>query len=115
MNLGMETEQVEFKKSTAELKEGIVSIAAILNKHGKGSLFFGVMPTGEVCGQEISESTLRQISQAVGNSIEPRIVPTIEPLWMMLDIITCAFRSKVTKRPMLAREPTVFALLTKTW
>lgn len=31
MNLGSETEQVEFKKSTSELREGMESIASILN------------------------------------------------------------------------------------
>lgn len=30
MNLGYETEQIEFKKSTAELKEGIISLSAML-------------------------------------------------------------------------------------
>ena len=30
-----ESETLEFKKSTSELKEGIISIAAILNKHQK--------------------------------------------------------------------------------
>lgn len=33
-----ETETVEFKKSFAELKAGLVSFAAILNKHGAGIL-----------------------------------------------------------------------------
>ena len=37
-----ETETLELKKSTSELKEGVVSIAAILNKHGKGELYFGI-------------------------------------------------------------------------
>jgi len=37
----METEHLEFKKSTAELKEGIISIAAMLNKHQQGKLVFG--------------------------------------------------------------------------
>ncbi|OKZ55655.1 MAG: hypothetical protein BHV94_00690 [Clostridiales bacterium 59_14] len=37
MNLGRETETLEFKKSTGELKEGIISIGAILNKHQKGA------------------------------------------------------------------------------
>ena len=32
MSLGHETEQVEFKKFTSELKEGAVSVVAILNK-----------------------------------------------------------------------------------
>ena len=34
MNLGHEDEYTEFKKSTSELKEGMESIASILNKHG---------------------------------------------------------------------------------
>ncbi|WP_165252892.1 ATP-binding protein [Adlercreutzia sp. ZJ304] len=77
MNLGQEDEYTEFKKTTSELKEGMESIAAILNKHGKGVLYFGVNPDGEVCGQDVSESTLRKISQAIGNSIDPTIYPIV--------------------------------------
>ncbi|MEG0015461.1 MAG: ATP-binding protein, partial [Gordonibacter sp.] len=80
MNLGRETEQVEFKKSTSELKEAVVSAASILNKHARGTLYFGVKPNGDVCGQDVAESTLRQISQAIGNLIEPRIHPTVDAL-----------------------------------
>ena len=36
-----ETETREFKRSTSELKEAVISIAAMLNKHGAGELFFG--------------------------------------------------------------------------
>lgn len=37
-----ESEQLEFKKSTSELKEAVVSIVAILNKHqqGKVTIYF---------------------------------------------------------------------------
>ena len=77
MNLGHEDEQREFKKSTSELKEGVASIASILNKHGSGELCFGVLKDGEVCGQDVSESTLREISQAIGNHIEPSIYPSV--------------------------------------
>lgn len=77
MNLGHEDECREFKKSTSEMKEGMASIAAILNKHGAGELYFGVSKDGEVCGQDVSESTLREISQSVGNSIAPAIYPEI--------------------------------------
>ena len=31
MNLGKESERVAFKRSTSELKEGIVSLASMLN------------------------------------------------------------------------------------
>lgn len=77
MNLGHETETLEFKKTTGELKEGIISIAAILNKHQKGELYFGIKPDGTPLGQQISEKTLRDISQEIANHIEPRIYPEI--------------------------------------
>ncbi len=38
MNLGIESETLEFKKSTGELKEAIHSICAILNKHHHGEI-----------------------------------------------------------------------------
>ena len=79
MNLGMESETVEHKRSTSEMREAMESVASILNKHGSGSLYFGVRPSdGEVVGQDVSEKTLRDISQAFTNCIEPRVVPTIE-------------------------------------
>ena len=81
MNLGMEDEYTEHKRSTSELREGMESVASILNKHGHGTLYFGVRPSdGEVVGQDVSEKTLRDISQAFTNHIEPRVYPTIEHL-----------------------------------
>ncbi len=77
MNIGTETEQIEFKKTTGELKEGIISIGAMLNKHGSCDLYFGVRNDGEAVGQQIGNDTLREISQAVANSIKPQIIPTI--------------------------------------
>ena len=80
MNLGMEDERTEHKRSTGEMREGMESIASILNKHGHGTLYFGVRNDGEVVGQDVSDKTLRDVSQAVGNRIEPRIYPQIERL-----------------------------------
>jgi len=77
MKIGVETEKIEFKKSTGELKEAIVSIAAMLNKHKSGVLYFGVRNDGEVVGQQIGNDTLREISQAVSNFIKPQIIPSI--------------------------------------
>lgn len=37
-----ENEYIEFKKTTGELNEAIVSIASILNKHRKGKVYFGL-------------------------------------------------------------------------
>ena len=77
MNIGYETETVEFKKSTGELKEGIISLASMLNKHSTGTVFFGVKNNGDVIGQEIGDRTLRDISQMIANNIKPQIIPTI--------------------------------------
>ena len=35
------------KKRLAELKQGLVSLAAILNQHGAGELSFGAIPMRE--------------------------------------------------------------------
>ncbi|MBI5064929.1 putative DNA binding domain-containing protein [Candidatus Woesearchaeota archaeon] len=72
-----ENETVELKKSTSELKEAIISIVAILNKHGKGQLYFGVKNDGEVVGQNVTENTLREISKAISDHVEPKIYPKI--------------------------------------
>ena len=77
MNLGIETETLEFKKSTGELKEAVQSICAILNKHQHGELYFGVKPDGTPVGQVVTEESLREVSQKIKNSIEPSIYPEI--------------------------------------
>lgn len=81
MNLGMENETSEHKRSTVELEASIESVASILNKHDHSELYFGVRPRdGEVIGMDVSEKTLRVISQAFTNRVEPRVCPTIEHL-----------------------------------
>lgn len=74
----VESETVELKKSTAELKHAVNSIVSILNKHGRGELYFGIKNDGTVVGMEITEKTLRQVSQAIGENIEPKIYPRIQ-------------------------------------
>ncbi len=72
-----ESETLELKKSTAELKEAVVSVASILNKHRAGSLFFGIKNDGTVVGQTVSEHTLRDVARALSEHIEPRIYPHV--------------------------------------
>lgn len=77
MNLGIESETVEFKKSTGELKEGIISISSMLNKNDSAVLYFGVLNNGDVIGQDVNEQTLRRISREIAEKIIPKITPTI--------------------------------------
>ena len=92
-----ENEAVEFKKSLAELKAGLISMAAILNKHGAGELWFGLRNDGRVVGLTATEKTLRSLSQSIAAHIEPKIFPsvTIESI----DNVSCikiAFQGKET-------------------
>lgn len=73
-----ESEKLELKRSTAELKEAVRSIVAILNKHQKGEIYFGINNDGNVNGQDVTENTIREISQAIASMIDPIIYPTIE-------------------------------------
>ncbi len=73
MNIGKENETIEFKKSTSETKEGIISITSILNKHSSGALYFGVKNNGDVVGQEIGQDTLRKLSREISDNIKPSI------------------------------------------
>lgn len=77
MNLGKECETIEFKESTSELKEGIRSIASMLNKNQHCVLYFGVKDNGDAIGQQIGSNTLRDISQGISTNIEPAVLPTI--------------------------------------
>lgn len=72
-----ENEKLEFKKSTSELKQAIVSISSMLNKNNYGVLYFGVNNEGEVVGQQIGKDTTKDISVQIKNNIRPVINPSI--------------------------------------
>lgn len=80
MIIGEETELIEFKKSTGEKKEAMEAICAILNKHCRGTLYFGVNDDGYVLGQDVSGSTKKDISRWIGEAIYPKVTSTIEVL-----------------------------------
>ncbi len=75
--LSMETEILEYKKSLAELKSGLISLSAMLNKHGQAELWFGIAPSGTPAGLDLNEKTLRDVSQAIAAHIEPIIYPRV--------------------------------------
>ena len=73
----LENEVIEFKKTTGELKEGIISIVSILNKHQGGKLYFGIKDNGEIIGQDVSSKTIREVSKTISENIEPKIYPVV--------------------------------------
>jgi len=78
MIFGKESEILEFKKTTGELKEAVISVSSILNKHGAGELYFGIKNDGTVLGQQIGDATLRDVSKALSDNLKPQIFPSID-------------------------------------
>ena len=62
---------LEFKKSTGELKEGLQTLCAFLNGSG-GTVIFGVGPKENLEGQQVSDKTLCEITQAL-DRFEPPV------------------------------------------
>lgn len=76
--MGEENEMLEFKTSTAEIPAALDSIVAILNKHQKGTIYFGVKDNGKPIGQQMGKNTLTDVTRAITDNIEPRIYPIVE-------------------------------------
>lgn len=73
-----ESETMEFKKSTSELKEAVISLVAMLNKHGSAEVYFGIADDGAVMGQAIGRKTIKDVTQAIVDNTEPKIFPKVE-------------------------------------
>lgn len=74
MNIGRENEYIEFKKSTAETEKAIMSMSAMLNKHGKGTVFFCVKNEGTVTG----DKTLTELSRDISRDLKPSCVYNVD-------------------------------------
>lgn len=66
-----ETEKTELKKSLAQLREGIISLSAMLNKTNEGVLFIGINDDGKVYNVEIGKKTLADITHEIQNNLKP--------------------------------------------
>jgi len=64
-----ESETLEFKRSTAELRRAGETLCAFLNGDG-GQVLVGVGPKGQLAGQQVADITLRDIAATLGK-IEP--------------------------------------------
>jgi len=68
-----ESEKMEFKKSTATLARAGETLCAFLNGQG-GRVFVGVTPGGKVVGQQVSDSTLRDVAGMIEKFEPPAII-----------------------------------------
>ena len=74
-----ESHTVELKKSLSQLDDALKSICAFLNHKG-GIVYFGVNNKGKIIGLDVSEKTLRKISQQIISRIKPEITPEIKEI-----------------------------------
>jgi len=75
----IEDEFYEFKTSLSELDKGIETIAAMLNKHGKAEVYYGVANDGEVIGLkgQIGQETIKKVETRIAEILKPTIVPSV--------------------------------------
>jgi ATP-dependent DNA helicase RecG len=65
-----ESETLELKRSTAELKRAGETLCAFLNGEG-GKVLIGVAPDGKLVGQDVADITLRDIAAMLGRFEPP--------------------------------------------
>ena len=66
-----ESQTIELKKSLKQLKEGIISLASMLNKENKGSVIFGVSDEGKEVGIDMSEKTKQDVVHEIQHYLKP--------------------------------------------
>src|SRR5262245_15253857 len=75
-----ESEQLEFKKSTGDLKGAMETLCGFLNGKG-GRVLFGVTQGGRVLGQDVSDNTLQEVAREIARLDPPAtIAQTLVPL-----------------------------------
>jgi ATP-dependent DNA helicase RecG len=71
-----ESETLEFKKSTGQLSRAIETLTAFANTKG-GTVVFGVDDNGVIVGQQVADTTIREVSNTINSAITPRLYPSI--------------------------------------
>ncbi|NOQ55546.1 MAG: hypothetical protein GQ477_01935 [Nanohaloarchaea archaeon] len=72
-----EDETIEFKRSTAQTDRALRTICGFLNHKG-GTVYFGITDKNELVGQQVSDSTLKSLSQKIRQKIRPETSPNIK-------------------------------------
>ena len=72
-----EGQQLELKRSLAELETAMRTLAAFANTEG-GTVLFGVRGSGEIVGVEASQTSKEQLVNKVTASTDPVLYPSVE-------------------------------------
>ena len=78
-----ESETVECKATTGTRREAAATVCAMLNQRG-GHVLFGITPTREVVGQQVSDRTIEEVSAEL-QRIDPPAFPEIERIQVVED------------------------------
>ena len=85
-----ESDRLEFKKSTGDLKGGMETLCGFLNGQG-GRVLFGVSKSGKITGQDISDATLQEVAQDVRRLEPPAdVVQTRVPVQGTREVLVLA-------------------------
>jgi len=74
-----ESEKIEFKRSTGQLRRAGETLCGLLNAQG-GTVLIGVTDRGELVGQDISDTTLRDVAAMIDRFEPPARIET-ERVW----------------------------------
>src|SRR5208282_3664063 len=66
-----ESDRLELKKTTGDLKAGMMTLCALLNGSG-GRVAFGVTPGGRILGQDVTDPTLQEVAREI-RRLEPPV------------------------------------------
>ena len=75
-----ENEELEYKETTGEIKEAVASLVAMLNKSKKCTLYFGVKNNKKIIGQQMGINTIRDVTRAISENIEPKIYAKVNQI-----------------------------------
>jgi ATP-dependent DNA helicase RecG len=94
-----EGQDLEFKRSTGELKEAMQTLCAFLNGAG-GTVLFGVRADGTAEGQDVTDQTIRDIAQAA-DRLEPPAHVAIQRVKVKSgrEVIVCGVEPGLDTRP----------------
>ncbi len=77
-----ESQQLEFKKTTSQLKPVFETLCAFLNGGG-GTVLFGVTDNGQILGQQVHDKTRQELAREL-SKIEPKATPDIHYIYYCL-------------------------------
>lgn len=97
-----ESETLEFKKSTAQIRRAMETLCGMLNGAG-GKVLIGVTPEGKICGQAVSDKTLREVAEQMG-----RFEPPVDIRQVQIDLGDGKELLVLEAQPDPTRRPYVF-------